>query len=99
MRLTNEQNDYLRILGHSLEPVLDIGAGGLTHSMLKQIDQALSTHELVKIRVPYGDRDRRQRVLAELAPRSQAYLVERAGHAVVLYRPSVQAVIDLPGHN
>jgi len=97
MRLTSEQNDYLRILGHKLKPALDVGAGGLTQSLLKQIDNALDAHELVKVRVPYGDRERRQRLLEELAPRSRAHLVERASHEALLYRPATQPVIDLPG--
>lgn len=96
MRLTVEQNDFLRVLGHELEPVLDIGAGGLTESKLKEIDRALADHELVKVRVPYGDRSRRQRLLEELAPLSQAHLVERASHTAVLYRPSTRSVIPIP---
>jgi RNA-binding protein len=96
MRLTVEQHDFLRILGHRLEPVLDIDAGGLTHSKLKEIDRALTDHELVKVRVPYGDRARRQRLLEELAPLSQAHLVERASNTAVLYRPSTRSVIRIP---
>ena len=97
MRLTNEQTDYLRILGHTLEPVLEIGAGGLTESQLKEIDRALADRELIKVRVPYGDRARRQRLLEELAPLSHAHLVERASHTALLYRPSRKTpVIRIP---
>lgn len=96
MRLTAEQNDYLRVLGHELTPVLDIGAGGLTQYQLKTIDQALADHELIKVRVPYGDRQRRQRLIEALAPLSHAHLVEQASHTALLYRPSKRAVIQIP---
>lgn len=96
MRLTAEQTDYLRILGHTLEPVLDIGAGGLTRSQLRTLDKALADRELVKVRVPFGDRTRRQRQLEDLAPLSQAHLVERASHSALLYRPSSEPVIRIP---
>jgi len=96
MRLTSEQIDYLRVLGHQLSPAVDIGAGGLTTFVLKQIDHALTTHELVKVRVPYGDRKRRSAVLDELAPQTEAQLIQRAQNAAILYRPAEKPVISLP---
>ncbi len=98
MNLTEQQSDYLRVLGHKLHPVLEIGAGGLTNSLLKELDKALADHELVKIRVPYGDRQRRDQVLQELAPLAQAHLVQRASNTALLYRPATRPVIQLPAH-
>ena len=96
MRLTDEQIDYLRVLGHELAPAVDIGAGGLTTFVLKQIDHALSTHELVKVRVPFGDRKRRSQVLDQLAPQTEAQMIQRAHNAAVLYRRAEIPVISLP---
>ena len=96
MRLTNEQIDYLRVLGSDLRPAVDIGAGGLTRFVLKQIDQALSNEELVKVRVPFGDREKRNAVLDQLAPETDAQVIQRANNVAVLYRPAEQPVIDLP---
>jgi RNA-binding protein len=96
MRLTDEQIDFLRVLGHQLRPAVDIGAGGLTTFVVKQIEQALATHELVKVRVPFGDRRRRSDVIDELAPKTEAQLIQRAHNAAVLYRPAEVPVIALP---
>ena len=96
MRLTDEQSDYLRLLGHDLKPTLNIGKAGLTNSQLKELEQALADNELVKVRVPYGDKTYRSRILDELAPMAHAHLVERAGHAALLYRPAPQPIIKLP---
>ena len=96
MRLTQNQVEYLRILGHDLRPSVSIGAGGLTNSVVKQIDQALSTQELVKIRVPFGDRKKRREVLDTLAPTTEAELIQRANNAAVLYRPAEKPIIHLP---
>ena len=68
MRLTEEQIEYLRVLGRDLKPAVQIGAGGVTRFILRQIDHALTTQELVKVHVPYGDRRRRGAVLDSLAP-------------------------------
>jgi RNA-binding protein len=96
MQLTEEQTDYLRILGHSLKPTVDVGAGGLTDSVLKELDRALADHELVKVRVRFGNRERRGKVFEELAPLAQACLVKPDGFVALLYRPSDQGKIRLP---
>jgi RNA-binding protein len=96
MRLTEEQSDYLRILGHSLKPIVDVGAGGLTESLLKELERALDDHELVKVRVRFGNRERRGRVFEELAPLAQACLVKPDGYVALLYRPSDRGKIRLP---
>lgn len=99
MRLTDEQMEYLRVLSHDLRPAVEIGAGGLTTFVLRQIDHALTNQELVVVRVPYGDRRRRGEILDSLAPQSQAVAVERTNNSVALYRRAEIPVIDLPAHS
>ena len=96
MRLTDEQCNYLKLLGHDLRPTVNVGAGGLTNSLIKEIDAALNREELVKVKVPFGDRERRGRVLDTLAPISDALLIHRIGDAALLYRPATKPVITLP---
>lgn len=91
MPLQNEQVDHVRILSHDVQPVVAVGAGGLTDSLVKQLDRELAVHGLVKVRIPYGNRARREHILAELVPRSQAVLVRRCGCEAVLYRPAPDA--------
>ncbi len=96
MHLTEEQTDYLRILGHSLTPIVDVGAGGLTESLVRELDRALADHELVKVRVRFGNRERRGRVFEELAPLAHALLVKPDGYVALLYRSSGHGKIRLP---
>lgn len=96
MHLTEEQSNYLRILGHTLTPIIDIGPGGVTDSLRKELDKALADHELVKVRVRFGDKQRRQRIFAELAPMAEACLVKEAGYVALLYRPANPSSIRLP---
>lgn len=97
MRLTDEQTYYLTILGHDLKPIVDVGAGGITNHDLKRIDRALDEQELVKVRVPFGSRERRTETLERLAPLAEAHLVRRDSNSALLYRPGEQAAIRLPG--
>lgn len=96
MRLTEEQCDYLKSLGHDIVHVIDVGAGGLTNSLIRELDLALSQQELVKVRVRFGNRQRREQLLEHLAPASDALLVQRAGNAALLYRPAPDPIIKLP---
>jgi RNA-binding protein len=97
MPLTEQQFSHLRILGHDLKPVVDIGAGGLTESVLKQVDQALAEHEMLKVRVPFGNRARRDKLIDVVVPRACAVLVRRSSYEAVLYRPSPKGLISFPG--
>ena len=98
MRLNDEQIEYLRVLGHDLSPAVQVGASGITRFILRQIDHALTTQELVKVHVPFGDRRRRSDVLDSLAPQTNSTVVQRANNAIVLYRRAEQPIIDLPAY-
>jgi len=49
--LSGNQRRHLRALAHPLKPVVQIGNAGVTAGVLREIDRALETHELVKVRV------------------------------------------------
>lgn len=96
MTLTEAQRDYLRVLGHSLQPVIDLGPSGLTSSLAAALDKALADAELVKVRVAFGDREKRLRVLAQLEPLAEVCLVQPSCHCALLYRPRPEPQIRLP---
>lgn len=86
--LTNAQIRFLRGQAHDLKAMLQVGGKGITDAFISEIDLALEHHELIKVKVGAEDRDVRDAMVAELAQRSQAALVQRIGHTAVLYRPS-----------
>ena len=65
-----------------------MGGKGVTDALVTEVDGALEHHELVKIKVAAADREAREALIAELAARLDAALVQRIGHVAVLYRPS-----------
>lgn len=93
MPLTDAQRKHLRRLGHDRRPVVLVGQGGLSPNLVAEFDRALDDHELVKLRARVGDRDERDRILAELAARSHAELVQRIGNVALYYRRNA----DRPG--
>lgn len=84
--LTASQTRYLRGLAHSLKPVLLMGGNGVTPAVLKELEQALDTHELIKVRLTGDDRGARAGALATLLESSGAEPVQTIGHIAVLYR-------------
>lgn len=77
----------LKARAHALNPVVLLGAAGLTEAVLKEIDRALSAHELIKVRVPGDDRDEREAIFARVADALGAARVQMIGKLLVLYRP------------
>ena len=86
MSLTGKQRKYLRGLGHSLKPVVQLGKGGLSEGVVNQADVALEDHELIKLRFAGGFDDDRDDALQTLAERLGAELAGTIGHTALLYR-------------
>ena len=86
--LTAAQNRFLRGQAHGLKALIQVGGKGVTPALLAELDAVLERHELVKVKVGAEDRDTRDAMIAELAARTDAALVQRIGHTAVLYRPS-----------
>lgn len=49
--ITPKQRAYLKSLANSMEPVFQIGKGGINEMQTAQIDDYLRVHELMKIKV------------------------------------------------
>ena len=84
--LSEKQKKFLRGLAHPRDAIVAIGQHGLTPAVVKELDTALTAHELVKVRARVGDRDERDKLLAELAQQCAAHLVQRIGNVAVFYR-------------
>ena len=97
MSLTERQKRHLRKLGHELKPVVMTGADGLKPSVVAEIDLALSSHELIKVKVRAGDRQARDELIKTVCAELDAELVMRIGHVALMYRPDAETPkITLP---
>ena len=87
-QLTSAQRRELRAQAHALHPVVSISENGLTDAVLKEIDNCLKAHELIKIRV-YGDsRDDRIAYYEQICEQLAAAQVQHIGKLLVVYRPA-----------
>lgn len=96
MNLSKKQTLHLRSLAHSLKPVVLLGANGLTEGVIAEIEQALSHHELMKVKIPTDDRELKQKIVEAIIRETKAAQVQMMGHTLTLYRPSDNNKITLP---
>jgi len=83
--LTGKQRRYLRSLGHELRPVVQVGKGGLDEGLIKAVDQALTDHELIKLKIGESDVDRHD-AATEIATRTKSEVAQVLGYTVLLFR-------------
>ncbi len=97
MRLTERQRKYLRRLAHDVKPVVQVGNSGLTDGLLAELNDCLTRHELIKVKVRVGNRDLRDETIDELSRITGAEIIQRVGNTASLYRPRLMdSGITLP---
>jgi RNA-binding protein len=84
--LSPSERKALKARAHKLEPVVLIGAKGLTEELVKEVDAALKAHELIKVRGPGLERGAREEAMQTLCERTGAQPVQVIGKVLVLYR-------------
>lgn len=84
--LTGKQRRHLRALGHDLRPIVQVGKDGIDEGLVAALDQALTDHELVKIKIGEGAGLDRQQAAEELAKQTGSEVAQVLGYTVLLYR-------------
>ena len=84
--LSGKQRRHLRALAHPLDAVVRVGHGGLTQGLLREIDGALETHELIKVKVSSESPAEPDELAPEIVRETHAELAQIIGRTLVLYR-------------
>ncbi|HET7060840.1 MAG TPA: ribosome assembly RNA-binding protein YhbY [Nitrosospira sp.] len=87
LELSSSHRATLKALSHSLKPVVWIGGGGLSEAVIRELDQALKSHELIKIKVSNDERETREALLEQICGRLRAAPIHHIGRMFVIYRP------------
>ncbi len=83
----------LKARAHAIDPVVSIGSAGLSPAVLAEVDRALKSHELIKVRVHGADRSTREILLEEICGNTGASPVQHIGKILVVFRENPDAVI------
>ncbi|KZE75641.1 ribosome assembly RNA-binding protein YhbY [Paenibacillus elgii] len=95
--LTGKQKRYLRSLAHHMNPIFQVGKGGVNDHLIRHISEALEVRELIKVTVLNNCMEDRNEVAEQLAEGAGAELVQVIGKIIVLYKESREnKTIELP---
>jgi RNA-binding protein len=86
MSLSGKQKRFLRAEAHGLEPVVSLGKEGLSDSLLDAVRDALTTHELIKVRVLENAPLDRKEAADALPSLVKAELAGLIGRILILYK-------------
>lgn len=95
--ITSKQRAYLRGLANTMDPIFQIGKGGIEEAFLKQLEDALEKRELIKIKVLENSGLDAREASNEICERIGAEGVQAIGSKIVLYKQSKKKPkIELP---
>lgn len=75
----------LRAEAHALKPVVIVGQSGLTDAVLAEIERALTSHELIKVKVR-AEREEREQISEKICTIAGAELIQAIGQVIAIYR-------------
>ena len=86
-KLTGHQAKYLRGLAHGLKPVVFVGQKGVTDELIASTEQALTRHELIKIKFIDFKKNQQKKEIAEaIEAKTGCFMAGMIGHIAILYR-------------
>ena len=86
MAITGKERAELRAEAHHLDPLVHIGAQGITPTLVGALDDALRTRELVKVQLGRPVEERPRAMAERLAQETGAVVVQVIGRTATLYR-------------
>ena len=88
MPLSSQQVRALRAEAHrlKLKPVVMIGQHGLSESVLNELESTIDHHELIKIKIPAGDKADKNELVDQICEKLKAERIQSIGNVVVLFR-------------
>ncbi len=84
--ITSKQRAYLRKMANGLQPVFQIGKGGITDELINQLSIALEAREVIKVHILETALLDTKTACNNIAERLGAEPVQAIGSKFVLYR-------------
>ncbi len=95
--LSGKAKRFLRSMAMEMDPVMQMGKSGASPSFIAELEDALSAHELVKVKILSNSAEEVKTVAPQLAKATGAELVQVIGRNALFFRPSPdKPKIELP---
>lgn len=94
--LNSKQRALLRGIASNYETIFQIGKGGISETLISQVDDALRKRELIKLRVLDNSMYTAREAAEEIASKTGADVVQVIGSRFVLFkRNNKEPVIEI----
>ena len=81
------QKKYLKGLAHAYKPVVHIGQKGLSENLAGALEEALESHELIKVKfIDCKEKEQKKALLKQLETTTRCELIGMTGHVAILFR-------------
>ena len=84
--LTSKQRAYLRALANSYDSLFQIGKGGVSDTLIKQVEDALKKRELIKLNSLENCPNTPREVADEIAIKAKCDVVQVVGRKMIFYK-------------
>jgi RNA-binding protein len=84
--LSGKDKRQLRALGHHLSAVVMVGDKGVTAGVIAATSEALTVHELIKVKFSDEDRDSRREGFETRAKETKSEIAQAMGRTVLLFK-------------
>ena len=92
--MTSKQRKVLQAIANNIEPITQIGKGGISENLVQSLSDALEKRELIKVSVLQNAEGTARELGNELASLLGGECVIAIGRKIVLYRRSSRKDID-----
>ncbi len=86
--LSSKQRAELRGMANTLEPIFQVGKGGVNDQLIRQVDETLEKRELIKLTALETSPESSREAADRIAKATGADVVQVIGRKFVLYRKS-----------
>ncbi len=94
--LTGKQKRFLRHEAHHLNAIFQVGKDGLHEKQIIGIDEALTSRELIKVKILESCQQPKDEIANTLALETGAEVFQILGRTIILYRESEKEIYRLP---
>ncbi len=93
--MNNSVRNFLRSQAHSLKPIVMVGKDGADDRVVSALNEALSSHELVKVKFQ-AHKDEMRALCELLAQKTDSDLIINIGFIATFYRDSEGHLMHIP---
>ena len=88
MTFTSKQRSNLRSMASTMQPIMQIGKGGITENLIRSLSEALEARELIKVTIFDSTEEDADTIAQNVADFLHAEVVTVIGKKAVFYRRS-----------